>query len=87
MSLIFLLLSYEHIQETAVAKWDIEGVSLVSHKEISIPKIGVVVSLFVGLIHLTGISGSRATCGNTRRDCSQEFKPQIVPQLLREKTW
>jgi hypothetical protein len=87
LSLIFLLLSYEHIQETAVAKWDIEGVSLVSHKEISIPKIGVVVSLFVGLIHLTGISGSRATCGNTRRDCSQEFKPQIVPQLLREKTW
>jgi len=51
-SLIFAYMSYEHIQETGVAKWDIEGGSLVSHKKIGIPRIAVVVSLFIGLIWL-----------------------------------
>ena len=51
-SLILPYMSYERIQETGVAKWDIEGGSLVSHKKIGIPRIAVVVSLFIGLIWL-----------------------------------
>jgi len=52
LSIIFPLLSYERIQETGAVKWDIEGVSLVSHNKIGIPRIGVVVSLLAGLIWL-----------------------------------
>lgn len=51
-SLIFAYMSYDQIQEKGVAKWDIEGGSLVSHKKIGIPRIVVVVSLFIGLIWL-----------------------------------
>jgi hypothetical protein len=51
-SLIFALLSYEYIKETGVTKWDIESCTLVSYKKIGIPRIAVVVSLFIGLIWL-----------------------------------
>ncbi|MDR3667073.1 MAG: RDD family protein [Ignavibacteriaceae bacterium] len=50
VSLIFAYLSYEHLQETGVAKWDSEGGSLVSHNKIGIPRLAVVVCLFIGLI-------------------------------------
>jgi len=51
-SLIFALLSYDRIRQTGVAKWDIESGSRVSHKKIGIPRIAVVVSLFIGLTWL-----------------------------------
>ncbi|HBP65400.1 MAG TPA: hypothetical protein DD730_14345 [Desulfosporosinus sp.] len=52
VSLIFAYRSYDHIQETGVTKWDLEGGSIVRYNKIGIPRIAVVVSLFLGLIWL-----------------------------------
>lgn len=52
VSLILAYMSYERIQETGVARWDIEADSLVSHKRIGFPRIAAVVALFTGLIWL-----------------------------------
>ena len=49
-SLILVYLSYDRLQETGVAKWDVEGYSQVSHKKIGIVRTAIVVSLFIGLI-------------------------------------
>lgn len=49
-SLIFSGISYQRIKETGVARWDIEGNSLVSHKKIGIPRIVVIASLVIGLL-------------------------------------
>ncbi|HEY8910211.1 MAG TPA: RDD family protein [Desulfosporosinus sp.] len=51
-SLILAYMSYDHLQEKGVVKWDIEGGTLVSHKKIGIPRIAVVVSLFIGFVML-----------------------------------
>jgi len=51
-SLILPYLAYERILETGVVRWDTEGNCLVSYKKIGIPRITVVVSLFIGLIWL-----------------------------------
>lgn len=52
-SFIFAGMSYQHIKETGVAKWDMDGTSFVSHGKIGIPRIAVIASLFIGLIWLS----------------------------------
>ncbi|OLN27513.1 DnaJ domain-containing protein [Desulfosporosinus metallidurans] len=53
----FLLagMSYQHIKETGVAKWDMDGNSFVSHRKIGIPRIAFIAVFFIGFLWLAYI--------------------------------